>query len=79
MLWESNFVFLFILVFLLKFKEKIISYAFGDSMNDFEMLEAVDHGFLVKKFNNKYSSSKYKKADRIGPIGFNREVLKIIK
>ena len=61
-----------------QFKKKITTYAFGDSRNDFEMLEAADYGFLVKKFNNKYLSSKYKKADGIGPAGFNKEVLKII-
>ncbi len=61
------------------FKKEIVSYAFGDSKNDFEMLEAVDNGFLVKKFNNKYASSRYKKANGIGPIGFNKEVLKILR
>ncbi|MDP6547622.1 MAG: HAD-IIB family hydrolase [Candidatus Woesearchaeota archaeon] len=59
--------------------EKITTYAFGDSRNDFEMLESVDLGYLVKRHDNTYSSNEFKKTDGIGPSGFNREVLKMIK
>jgi len=59
--------------------KKIVTYGFGDSKNDFEMLKEVNNGFLVKRFNNKYISNKYKKANGVGPVGFNKEVLRILK
>jgi len=59
--------------------EKIMSYAFGDSKNDFEMLDAVNLGFLVKKYNNKYASKRYKMTDGLGSKGLNNKILSIIK
>ena len=54
--------------------------AIGDSDNDFEMLESVNEGILVKKKNGLYASNKYRNARGIGPEGWNdivqQEVLK---
>lgn len=55
------------------------TYAFGDSKNDFDMLNVVDEPYLVKKPDKKYASEKYKKAKGIGPNGWNKTILKIIK
>jgi len=69
-----------ILINLFKKKYGIIStYGFGDANNDFEMLNSVDKGYLVMKNNRKYASKKYRKAYGVGPVGFNKEVLKILK
>ncbi len=51
----------------------------GDSKNDFEMLENVNQGYLVQKKNRRYSSSKFKKAKGIGPEGWNKVVLDLVK
>lgn len=59
-----------------RFKE-IRTYAFGDSANDFDMLDVVDEPYLVQKQNKKYASEKYKKAKGIGPLGWNKEILRI--
>ncbi len=50
--------------------------AIGDSENDFEMLDAVDIGFLVKKKNGSYATNRYKKAKGIGPEGWNTIVIR---
>ena len=50
--------------------------AIGDSQNDFQMLDAVNEGFLVKKKNGSYASNKYGKANSIGPEGWNNIVRK---
>ena len=49
--------------------------AIGDSENDFQMLDVVDKGYLVKKKNGVYASIKYDKAKKIGPAGWN-EIIK---
>ncbi len=54
----------------------ITTIALGDSENDFPMLEAVDHGYLVQKKNGSYASKKYHKAKGIGPEGWNNVILK---
>jgi len=59
--------------------KKIVTYGFGNSKNDLEMLNAVDNGYIIKSFNNKYASNKYKKAQGVGPKGFNNEILKLLK
>ena len=59
--------------------EKLKSIAIGDSENDFDMLKAVDKGFLVKKPDMTYASGKYKKALGIGPKGWKEIVLKELK
>jgi mannosyl-3-phosphoglycerate phosphatase len=46
----------------------------GDSENDFPMLDHVEHSYLVKQKNGKYASSRYKFADGIGPIGWQKAV-----
>ena len=43
----------------------------GDSENDFQMLDFVNEGFLVKKKNGLYASKKYRKAKGVGPEGWN--------
>ena len=59
--------------------KKIISYGFGDSRNDFEMLDVVDYPYLIQKINKKYALDKYNKAQGIGPVGWNNTVLKLFK
>jgi mannosyl-3-phosphoglycerate phosphatase len=58
-----------------QFRE-IRTYAFGDSKNDFAMLDVVDKPYLVQSQNKKYASNKYKRAGGIGPEGWNKAVLK---
>jgi mannosyl-3-phosphoglycerate phosphatase len=58
---------------------KIKSYGFGDAKNDFEMLKNVDEGYLVKKPDGTYESNKFKKAEGIGPMGWNKTVKKILR
>ncbi len=48
----------------------------GDSSNDFPMLDNVDKPYLVIRPDGSYSSGKYIKAEGIGPIGWNKTVLK---
>ena len=55
----------------------IESYGFGDSDNDFKMLDVVDHPYLVQKVDSSYASDKYNKAQGIGPEGWNKTVLEI--
>lgn len=52
--------------------------AIGDSKNDFQMLDVVNGGFLVKKKNGSYASNKYKKAKGVGPEGWNDVILREI-
>jgi mannosyl-3-phosphoglycerate phosphatase len=55
---------------------KILTMGFGDSKNDFEMLDNVDRAYLVMQKNKKYASKKYKHAAGIGPKGWNKAVKK---
>ncbi|MBL7054149.1 HAD-IIB family hydrolase [Candidatus Woesearchaeota archaeon] len=55
----------------------IKTYAFGDSKNDFKMLDVVDESYLVQNPDRKYASKKYKKSKGIGPQGWNKIALKI--
>ena len=50
--------------------------AIGDSENDFQMLDSVNDGFLVKKKNGSYASNKYSKEMGIGPEGWNNVIQK---
>ena len=50
--------------------------AIGDSENDFQMLDSVDEGFLVKKKDGSYASNKYRKVKGVGPEGWNDIVQK---
>ncbi len=58
---------------------KIKTIGFGDSENDFDMLDNVDVPYLVKRPNNKYKSKRYNKANGIGPVGFNKVILEVLK
>ncbi len=63
-------------------EQEIITAAFGDSKNDFPMLLAADYGFLVQKKSRSYAKDAPEKAikvDGIGPVGWNKAVLKLIK
>jgi len=63
---------------------KIITAALGDSPNDIEMLQTVDHPFVVKKKDGSYNQQVIRKvracirAGGIGPEGWNSAVLKLI-
>lgn len=65
-----------------KFGE-IITVALGDSPNDFPMLEHVDRPILVKNHRGEYDTRialpNLIKADGIGPEGWNKAVLSVIK
>lgn len=70
------------------YKEKypdIISIGLGDSPNDIEMLQNVDHPVIVKKkdgsYNKKLTDSVKDciKAEGIGPEGWNTEVLRLLE
>lgn len=51
----------------------------GDSENDFAMLDTVDQSYLVMKKNRRYASKKYKRAGGIGPAGWQKAILKLLK
>ncbi len=58
---------------------RIITYGFGDSENDFEMLEAVDEAYVVQKPDGSFASMKFKTVDGVGPEGWNKAVLGLLK
>lgn len=61
---------------------KIFSIGIGDGKNDFPMLKAVDLPVLLKRENGKYEKIKIKnltRSKKIGPEGFNEEILKILE
>ncbi|GAI92588.1 unnamed protein product, partial [marine sediment metagenome] len=51
----------------------------GDSENDFAMLDKVDKPYLVMKKNRQYASQEYKKAGAVGPVGWQKIILKLLK
>jgi mannosyl-3-phosphoglycerate phosphatase len=66
---------------------RIISAAFGDSQNDAEMLERVDHPVVVKKADGTYdpdlirrlkNHGELSKTHEIGPAGWNKAVLRLL-
>ncbi|GBE41220.1 MAG TPA: HAD-IIB family hydrolase [Nitrospirae bacterium] len=63
---------------------KVITAALGNSPNDIEMLNNVDHPFVVKKEDGSYSRQILhevkgcKKVDGIGPVGWNKAVKKLL-
>lgn len=65
-----------------KFGE-ITTVALGDSPNDFSMLEHVDHPILVRNHRGEHdlrlTLPNLIKADGIGPEGWNKAVLSVIK
>lgn len=60
---------------------EITTVGIGDSLNDLPLLEAVDRPFLVKKVSGDYDERIRVKnlvlADGIGPVGWNKAVLKL--
>ncbi len=62
-------------------EREITTVGIGDSLNDLPMLEAVDRPFLVKKVSGDHDERIRVKnlilADGIGPIGWNRVVLRL--
>lgn len=62
---------------------QIITIAVGDSPNDLPMLEQVEYPVIVQKPDGTYNSDmnvhNLIKADGIGPEGWNRIILKLIK
>ena len=59
--------------------KNIITIGLGDTKNDYSMLDCVDIPILVQKKDGTYSSDNYKKADGIGPVGWNKAVLEVIR
>jgi mannosyl-3-phosphoglycerate phosphatase len=63
---------------------KVVTAALGDSPNDIEMLNNVDHPFVVKKEDGSYNRQILNevngcvKVDGIGPEGWNKAVLDLI-
>ncbi len=63
---------------------KVVTAALGDSPNDIEMLNNVDHPFVVKKEDGSYNKQILNevkgcvKVDGIGPAGWNKAVLELI-
>jgi len=53
--------------------------AFGDSPNDFEMLKVADSPFLVQRSDGSYASNDFLKAEGIGPRGWNKKVLELLR
>lgn len=62
---------------------KIITTALGDSPNDIEMLQNVDCPIVVQKpdgfYDKRIKVKKLIKADGIGPEGWNKAVMKLLK
>jgi len=56
--------------------DQLDSIGIGDSENDFPMLNQVDKAYLVKRKDNSFASSSYKKSDGIGPVGWQRIIEK---
>jgi mannosyl-3-phosphoglycerate phosphatase family protein len=63
--------------------DKVTSIAIGDSPNDIPMLEKVDYPVIVQKFDGSYDTQidilHLTKADGIGPEGWNKAVLSLLK
>ncbi len=62
-----------------KKNNNIKSIALGDSQNDFPMLDASDVGILVKRPDGSYSSDTYRKAQGVGPTGWNKAILELLE
>jgi len=62
---------------------KIVTVALGDSLNDIEMLRAVDYPVVVQKkdgsYDKSFSSRKLIRANGIGPDGWNRAVIELLE
>ncbi len=66
-------------------KQKIITVALGDSVNDIEMLQRVDYPVVVQKKDGSYNPQIIRKvkgcmrAEGVGPEGWNQAVINIIE
>jgi len=58
---------------------RIITCGFGDSENDFEMLRVVDKAYLIQKPDGSFASGNFERVGGIGPRGWNRAVLGLLK
>jgi len=58
---------------------KITTYGFGDSENDFGMLRTVDKPYLVKRPDGSFASEEFERVDGVGPEGWNKTVLGLLK
>lgn len=65
-------------------ERRIITAAFGDGINDIEMLQRVDYPVVVRKKDGSYNRRIIRnvkgciKADGVGPEGWNRAVINLI-
>jgi mannosyl-3-phosphoglycerate phosphatase family protein len=63
--------------------DKVISIAIGDSPNDIPMLEKVDYPVIVQKPDGNYDAQidipHLTKSGGIGPVGWNKAVLSLLK
>lgn len=62
--------------------DNIRTIALGDGQNDLAMLEKVDIPILVKKLDNKHEQGinihRLRKADGIGPVGWNKAIIEVV-
>ncbi len=63
-------------------RDRLVSVAIGNSMNDLPMLEAVEHPILVQRADGSYEPGieipRLTRAPGPGPIGWNRAVLSLL-
>jgi mannosyl-3-phosphoglycerate phosphatase len=57
----------------------IVSVGLGDEENDFGMLKACDKAFLVARPDGSYASEEFEKAPGIGPAGWKKAVLEVLR
>ena len=64
-------------------QEGVVTIGLGDSFNDLPLLQNVDYPVLVQKEDGSYEEKirlqKIIRADGIGPVGWNREVINLIR
>jgi mannosyl-3-phosphoglycerate phosphatase len=64
-------------------RDDLQSIALGDSLNDFAMLSAADHAYLVKKHDGSYESRQELErvifSPGIGPEGWNQSVITFLQ
>ena len=64
-------------------QESVVTIGLGDSFNDLPLLQNVDYPVLVQKEDGSYEEKirlqNIIRADGIGPVGWNREVIKLIR
>lgn len=64
-------------------QESVVTIGLGDSFNDLPLLQNVDYPVLVQKEDGSYEEKirlqNIIRADGIGPVGWNREVINLIR